>query len=109
LCVQVIFLDQHMSMWWDPTRGATEEETMSISQRPQDVQQGPMVARLQAVLRQRGFNLAGDVNGRFGPASTNAVAGFQQQHGMFPTGVVDQRTWAALGFNGVVPHAVRID
>jgi peptidoglycan hydrolase-like protein with peptidoglycan-binding domain len=68
-----------------------------------------MVARVQAVLRQRGFSLAGDVNGRFGTASTNAVANFQLQHGMFPTGIVDQRTWAALGFGGVVPHGVRLD
>lgn len=57
--------------------------------------QGPAVRDLQARLR-----LAGSAEltptGHFDEATTDAVAGFQQQRGLSSTGVVDATTWTAL-------------
>lgn len=53
------------------------------------------VEDVQRLLNARGRDL--EVDGDFGPKTLAAVKAFQEQHGLDPSGVVDLRTWAALG------------
>jgi peptidoglycan hydrolase-like protein with peptidoglycan-binding domain len=64
---------------------------------------GPAVRRLQSLLVSRGFN-PGIIDGIFGPNTESAVRAAQTQYRLPVTGVVDVRTWTALGQNcAVVP------
>ena len=60
---------------------------------------GPGVSDLQKKLTAAGHPVA--VTGKFDDNTKNAVAGFQQKHGLKPTGVVDKATLSAL--NGGAP------
>lgn len=59
---------------------------------------GPDVSQLQQRLNELGGAL--DVDGRFGPLTEAAVMGFQRKHGLASTGIVDDKTWVALGLKG---------
>lgn len=64
---------------------------------------GPAVSRLQTLLKNNGFD-PGTIDGIFGPKTESAVKYFQRYKGLSVTGVVDVRTWTALGENcGVMP------
>lgn len=64
---------------------------------------GPSVRRLQSLLVSVGIN-PGPVDGIFGPQTEAAVRTFQSRRGLPVTGIVDVRTWTALGVNcGVTP------
>jgi peptidoglycan hydrolase-like protein with peptidoglycan-binding domain len=81
---------------------------MSVSSHPQDIHDGGMVVRVQTALTRAGLN-PGPANGVFGPPTEAAVVQFQTSRRLPATGVVDQRTWTALGLKGQVPHPVIID
>ena len=81
---------------------------MSVSSRPQDIHDGAMVIKVQTALTRAGIN-PGPANGIFGAPTEAAVLQFQRTRGLPATGVVDQRTWTALGLKGAVPHPVVID
>jgi hypothetical protein len=62
-------------------------------------QQGPVVARLQGLLRaaipgSTDASLA--IDGNYGPGTVSAVQTFQQQNGLNATGLVDEATWQKL-------------
>ena len=57
---------------------------------------GDQVAELQQGLAVAGF-YRGAVDGVFGPATREALMGFQSSVGLEPTGVADMSTWMALG------------
>ncbi len=64
---------------------------------------GLAVTRLQNLLLSRGFN-PGTIDGIFGSRTESAVRTAQTQYNLPVTGVVDVRTWMALGQNcAVVP------
>ena len=63
---------------------------------------------VQTALTRAGIN-PGPANGIFGAPTEAAVLQFQRTRGLPATGVVDQRTWTALGLKGAVPHPVVID
>ena len=56
---------------------------------------GPAVAKLQAKLKEVGFN-PGRADGDFGPATTAALIGFQKSAGLLADGIAGPRTLAAL-------------
>lgn len=58
---------------------------------------GDAVRSLQQKLVNAGVDVAGGVDGIFGPATKRAVETFQKQKGLSPTGVVNAATAAALG------------
>ena len=65
---------------------------------PQDpVPQGPVqvpvsvMKEIQRVLNRKGYN-AGEVDGKIGPRTQNALAEYQARAGLARTGVLDQRT-----------------
>jgi peptidoglycan hydrolase-like protein with peptidoglycan-binding domain len=66
--------------------------------------QGPDVQAAQRTLGARGFD-PGTVDGVFGPMTERAVLGFQEEHGLETTGVVDEATWAALGLPADAPRS----
>jgi lipoprotein-anchoring transpeptidase ErfK/SrfK len=51
---------------------------------------------LQAALDRAGFS-PGEIDGRPGAVTKRALAAFQKEHGLAPTGEMDGRSWAALG------------
>ena len=51
---------------------------------------------LQAALDRAGFS-PGEIDGRPGPVTKRALAAFQKEHRLTPTGAADEKTWAALG------------
>ena len=51
---------------------------------------------LQAALDRSGFS-PGEIDGRPGAVTKRAVAAFQKEHRLTPTGAIDKKTWAALG------------
>jgi putative chitinase len=55
---------------------------------------GPAVASLQYALGQAGHPVA--VDGRFGPATLDALADFQQAHSLAADGISGPQSWAAL-------------
>lgn len=55
-----------------------------------------VVANVQRVLKQLGY-YGGEITGSLGPATRAAIAGFQEDYGLDPIGVVDAPTVAALG------------
>ncbi|MGF6971567.1 hypothetical protein OKW43_008662 [Paraburkholderia sp. WC7.3g] len=60
---------------------------------------GGDVIRLHALLQAQGFQVSGEEvkQGSFGPETRRAVVQFQQQNGLQPTGVVDEKTATAIG------------
>lgn len=60
------------------------------------------VSTLQALLNAK-FSAGLVVDGFFGPVTENAVKNFQSANGIPATGVVDTRTWTALGMTCVLP------
>lgn len=66
---------------------------------------GPAVRRLQTLLVNNGLD-PGTVDGIFGAKTEAAVRSFQGQKGLPVTGVVDARTWQALGETCVGPSPV---
>jgi peptidoglycan hydrolase-like protein with peptidoglycan-binding domain len=58
-------------------------------------QNGEDVRRLQALLRDAGFN-PGPIDGNFGPTTYDAVIAFQRSQGLTPDGMVGPVTTAAL-------------
>ena len=81
---------------------------MAISQRPEDIHEGPVVTRVQNALKRLGLD-PGESDGVFGSATERAVIEFQTTRGLVADGVIEQRMWVALGFKGPVPHPVKID
>ncbi|HZQ59934.1 MAG TPA: peptidoglycan-binding domain-containing protein [Casimicrobiaceae bacterium] len=57
-----------------------------------------VVRDAQRALNDRGFN-AGEIDGRWGPNTEQAVLAFQRQNGLPQTGTLDERTLATLGVN----------
>jgi len=59
---------------------------------------GEVVKRWQQILMSAGFDLAPwNDDGAFGKLTHNATVGYQTERGLPGTGVVDARTWAAVG------------
>lgn len=56
---------------------------------------GPAVSELQSRLRQLGYDV-GEIDAVFGPRTQQAVAAFQQDHGLVVDGFVGPKTLAAL-------------
>ena len=51
---------------------------------------------LQAALDRSGFS-PGEIDGRPGAVTRRALAAFQKEHRLTPTGDMDGKSWAALG------------
>lgn len=58
---------------------------------------GDAVKSVQSALVSQGLDVAGGVDGIFGPGTESALKTFQQQHGLNASGVVDDATALALG------------
>jgi peptidoglycan hydrolase-like protein with peptidoglycan-binding domain len=58
---------------------------------------GEAVKSVQSALVNQGLNVAGGVDGIFGPGTESALKTFQQQQGLNASGVVDDATAIALG------------
>ena len=56
---------------------------------------GPLVTRLQKLLKQRGFD-PGAADGAFGPSTATAVKKAQKSHGLNADGIAGPMTWHAL-------------
>jgi len=56
---------------------------------------GDDVRRLQRLLKEKGYETYED-SGLYGEGTWQAIARFQQQHGLPADGVADERTWRAL-------------
>lgn len=61
--------------------------------------QGEQVGKLQQALLAQQFN-PGELDGRFGTGTKQAVLAFQNSHGLLPDGVAGSRTLGALGLLG---------
>lgn len=57
--------------------------------------EGEAVQQLQTALAQGGWD-PGDIDGRYGANTTQAVKTFQQQRGLPENGIVDPKTWQHL-------------
>ena len=75
---------------------------MAISRRMEDIHEGAVVTRVQKALIRLGLD-PGNVDGVFSSATERAVMEFQTTHGHVVNGIIEQRTWVALGFKGPVP------
>ena len=58
--------------------------------------QSPLVRELQVRLRHAKYLALYDVDDRYGLQTREAVRKFQKDHGLRPTGIVDQATWDRL-------------
>ena len=56
-----------------------------------------LILRAQQALRQQGFYVQHNIDGRWGPATSASVRNFQQANGLGPTGQLDIATQEALG------------
>ena len=56
---------------------------------------GPRVARAQILLDRARFS-PGEIDGRYGDDLGIAVKGYQENHGLKPTGIIDAATWTLL-------------
>jgi len=75
---------------------------------PEEVAASPGLT-LQAALDRSGFS-PGEIDGRLGAVTKRALAAFQREHRLTPTGAIDDKSWAALGVKpgetGEDDHAV---
>ena len=71
--------------------------------------EGPAVRELQIRLRHAKFLAAYDANDRFGAQTRAGVEKFQREHGLRPTGVVDQKTWDVLRAKSFEPTAAELN
>jgi surface antigen len=55
-----------------------------------------MVFKVQQKLRDQGFYVRDNIDGRWGPKTSNAVQNYQRAKGLQPTGALDPQTLAAL-------------
>jgi lipoprotein-anchoring transpeptidase ErfK/SrfK len=62
---------------------------------PEEVAASPGLT-LQAALDRSGFS-PGEIDGRPGAVTKRALAAFQKEHRLTPTGAIDDKSWAALG------------
>jgi lipoprotein-anchoring transpeptidase ErfK/SrfK len=62
---------------------------------PEEIAASPGLT-LQAALDRSGFS-PGEIDGRLGAVTKRALAAFQKEHGLTPTGAIDDKSWAALG------------
>lgn len=72
------------------SRGAQGQSGQAMQRDPQ------MVRQIQQKLQDQGFEV-GEVDGKWGPKTANALKEFQRQQGMEATGKLSQRTVSALG------------
>lgn len=68
----------------------------SIPGRSYSSDYGNLESQVQVILARRGY-YRGPVDGDFGPMSRQALAGFQRDTGLRPTGSIDRSTISALG------------
>lgn len=68
---------------------------------------GDAVSSLQRALNDRGASLR--VDGVYGPATLEAVRGFQSSSGLVVDGVAGRRTWSALGVSPAAPASSSAD
>ncbi|MEP6603397.1 MAG: peptidoglycan-binding domain-containing protein [Spartobacteria bacterium] len=57
-----------------------------------------VVANVQTTLLEEGY-YHGEVDGQLGPLTRAAIAGYQQDHGLYVTSAIDEPTLSALGFS----------
>jgi hypothetical protein len=62
-----------------------------------DLDPGQVVANAQAALQEQGY-YEGEVDGFMGPLTRAALARYQEDHGLYATGAIDQPTLESLGF-----------
>jgi peptidoglycan hydrolase-like protein with peptidoglycan-binding domain len=75
---------------------STPNVPVPIPAEPRRLKAEPGVRELQRRLITLGYLVRGDDDGRFGPATQNAVLAFQKWEGLNRTGLVDTRTKARL-------------
>ena len=75
--------------------GLANAETRGRTVTPERIAASPGLT-LQAALDRAGFS-PGEIDGRPGAVTKRALAAFQKEHGLTPTGAVDDETWDALG------------
>lgn len=84
------------------TEGAVGED--AVEPRPTVLRRGDRghwVVRLQEELRRHGYTI--DADGTFGPATEEALRGFQYGHGLDVDGLAGPATWRALLHDEVIP------
>lgn len=88
-----------------PARASSPHETAAprpfsqpapLAQELRYKMQSPLVRELQVRLRHAKYLALYDVDERYGLKTRETVRKFQQDHGLHPTGVVDQATWDQL-------------
>ena len=79
----------------DPNAANYQKEILKVGSK------GPAVESLQKKLNESGASLT--VDGKFGPATQQAVKKFQQANSLSADGIVGPKTWAALASGGVAP------
>jgi lipoprotein-anchoring transpeptidase ErfK/SrfK len=75
--------------------GLASAETRGRAVTPERIAASPGLT-LQAALDRAGFS-PGEIDGRPGAVTKRALAAFQKEHGLTPTGAVDDESWDALG------------
>ncbi|HMN75106.1 MAG TPA: L,D-transpeptidase family protein [Burkholderiaceae bacterium] len=86
-----------------PGRGAPHPQELRFGA------QAPQVRELQIRLRHAKYLAAYDANDRFGMQTRAAVANFQRDNGLQPSGRVDRPTWDALLAKSLPPTAAELD
>jgi surface antigen len=76
---------------WRTASGAAAEQAAGAD----------LVLRAQQRLREQGFYVRDNIDGRWGPATSTAVRNFQRANGLASTGQLDGSTRAALGIEPV--------
>jgi hypothetical protein len=76
--------------------GAVEADATKISTGVADIR------KVQEALKQQGFNI-GDVDGKLGRHTKDALIAFQKQHGFQTTGKLDRQTLQALNARAAAP------
>ena len=58
------------------------------------------ILKVQQRLRELGFYVRDNIDGRWGPRTQTAVGNFQRSQGINPSGQLDPQTLSALGLSG---------